>query len=501
MSSGSHPTANDVRMDRRDPRHERRPAAHPHHRAEHPDPRQRTDHRAETHRTEHHRAEPHRTERAEHRADQSVERHGAETAKRRPAKPARAAKPQERGAFTLGLAGRQVRIGPVAFWTVVGSLVIMAGWSVMTATYFAFQDDVLTRMISHEAEMQSAYEDRIAEMRAQVDRVTSRHMLEQEQLEQKLELIVHRQSLIEQRASSLGTVADPAATGSTRPPRGGPATPKASPISVPAPGRAPQDVRADMHADLRADAGGFMLASVAPIQRPSLDTVMSRVEDSLDRIEGRQVNTLASLEETYDAKARRMRAVLTEVGIDTGKHVEPATGGPFVSYRLSANASAFEKQVYRINVARAQVERLNTAVAAMPLRRPVHGEIDMTSSFGVRLDPFLARPAMHTGIDFRGDTGEAIHVTAGGTVVSAGWSGGYGRMIEVDHGHGLATRYGHLSEIDVQVGQTVKAGQTVGRMGSTGRSTGPHLHYETRIDGEAVNPQKFLHAGAKFGLI
>jgi murein DD-endopeptidase MepM/ murein hydrolase activator NlpD len=495
MSSGSHPTANDVRTDRRDPRHERRAAPQPHHRAEHPDPRQRTDHRAE-----HHRAE-----RVEHpRAEHSSERHGAETAKRKPAKPAvsakpaTAAKPQERGAFTVGHAGRQVRIGPVAFWTVVGSLVIMAGWSVMTATYFAFQDDVLTRMISHEAEMQSAYEDRIAEMRAQVDRVTSRHMLEQEQIEQKLEQIVHRQSLLEQRATSLGTVADPAATGSVRPPRNGPATPKASPISMPAPVRAPQDMRAD----LRADAGGgFMLASVTPVQRPPLEGVMARVEDSLDRIEGRQVNTLASLEETYDAKARRMRAVLTEVGIDTGKHVEPATGGPFVSYRLSASASTFEKQVYRINVARAQVERLNTAVAAMPLRRPVHGEIDMTSSFGVRLDPFLSRPAMHTGIDFRGDTGEAIHVTAGGKVVSAGWSGGYGRMIEVDHGNGLATRYGHLSEIDVQVGQIVKAGQTVGRMGSTGRSTGPHLHYETRIDGEAVNPQKFLHAGAKFGLI
>jgi murein DD-endopeptidase MepM/ murein hydrolase activator NlpD len=482
MSSGSHPTTNDLRMDRRDPRHERRPA-HPHHRAEHPDPR----------RAEH--FDP------RHRAEQSGERHGAETAKRKPAKPtaptkaATPAKAQQRSAFTFGHGGRQVRLGPVAFWTGVGTLVIMAGWSVMTATYFAFQDDVLARMISQEAEMQSAYEDRIAEMRAQVDRVTSRHMLEQEQTEQKIDQIVRRQSVLEQRATSLGTVTDPAATGSVRAHQ--PTPPKASPISVPAPSRAPQDMRADM----RADAGGYMLASVTPVQHPPLDTVISRVEDSLDRIEGRQVNTLASLEETYKAKARRMHAVLTEVGIDTGKHVEPATGGPFVSYRLSANASTFEKQVYRINLAKAQVERLNSAVAAMPLRRPVQGEIDMTSSFGVRIDPFLSRPAMHTGIDFRGDTGEAIHVTAGGKVVSAGWSGGYGRMVEVDHGNGLSTRYGHMSEIDVQVGQTVKAGQTVGRMGSTGRSTGPHLHYETRIDGEAVNPQKFLHAGAKFGLI
>jgi murein DD-endopeptidase MepM/ murein hydrolase activator NlpD len=471
MSSGSHPTANDVRMDRRDPRHDRR-AAHPHHRAEHPDPR--------------------------HRAEHVAERHIVETAKRKPAKPATPPKSQERAAFTLGHAGRQVRIGPVAFWTVVGSLVIMAGWSVMTATYFAFQDDVLARMISHEAEMQSAYEDRIAEMRAQVDRVTSRHMLEQERLEQKVEQIVHRQSLLEQRATSLGSVSDPAATGAVRNPRGQSATPKASPISVPAPVRAPSDIR--------ADAGGFMLASVAPIERPPferapLEATMTRLEASLDRIEGRQVNTLASLEETYDAKARRMRAVLAEVGIDSAKHGEAATGGPFVSYRLSNNATTFEKQVYRINLAKAQVERLNTAVAAMPLRRPVQGEIETTSSFGVRIDPFLSRPAMHTGIDFRGDSGEAIRVTASGKVVSAGWSGGYGRMVEVDHGNGLSTRYGHLSEIDVQVGQAVKAGQTVGRMGSTGRSTGPHLHYETRIDGEAVNPQKFLHAGAKFGLI
>ena len=94
-------------------------------------------------------------------------------------------------------------------------------------------------------------------------------------------------------------------------------------------------------------------------------------------------------------------------------------------------------------------------------------------------------------------TGDPVRVTANGKVVSAGWSGGYGRMIEVDHGNGLATRYGHLSEINVKVGEIVKIGQVVGLVGSTGRSTGPHLHYETRIDGEAVDPQKFLRAGVR----
>ena len=92
-----------------------------------------------------------------------------------------------------------------------------------------------------------------------------------------------------------------------------------------------------------------------------------------------------------------------------------------------------------------------------------------------------------------------MRVTANGKVTVASWQGGYGNMVEVDHGNGLATRYGHLSEIDVKVGQVVHIGQTIGEIGSTGRSTGPHLHYETRIDGEAVDPQKFLRAGLRLG--
>jgi murein DD-endopeptidase MepM/ murein hydrolase activator NlpD len=133
----------------------------------------------------------------------------------------------------------------------------------------------------------------------------------------------------------------------------------------------------------------------------------------------------------------------------------------------------------------------------VPIRKPINGELDTTSGFGVRLDPFLHSPAMHTGLDFRGETGEPVHATANGSVTHAGWSGGYGRMVEIDHGNGFATRYGHLSAIEVEVGQSVRIGQTVGRVGSTGRSTGPHLHYETRVDGEAVDPQRFLRAAAK----
>src|SRR5262245_34301510 len=138
--------------------------------------------------------------------------------------------PQQRGAaaiaptklpaaadYTLAHAGRQLRLGPIAFWATVGSLVIMAAWTIVTATYFAFRDDVLTSLIARQAEMQFGYEDRIAELRAQVDRMSSRQLLDQEQFEHKLDQILRRQSVLEQRANTLSTLPDLSITGAIRP--------------------------------------------------------------------------------------------------------------------------------------------------------------------------------------------------------------------------------------------------------------------------------------------
>jgi murein DD-endopeptidase MepM/ murein hydrolase activator NlpD len=397
--------------------------------------------------------------------------------------------------YILGHAGRQVRLGPVAFWIIVGTLVVMAVWTIATGTYFAFRDDVLTRLIGRQAEMQFAYEDRVADLRAQIDRITSRQLLDQEQFEQKLDQLIRRQAVLESRASTLATVADPTPTGSIKPgPRmpEGPAfaPPKPSPINNTVIFAPPPDREA------RAPVAGKAKGS-------SLEQTLARLQNSLDRVETRQNTTLTSLEENFDGKARRMRGVLADLGLDPAKvnrgPANAAVGGPFVPVKPRNDAGAFERQLYRIGLARAQVDQLTRAFVAVPVRKPVPGEIDMTSTFGVRMDPFLNRPAMHTGLDFRGMTGEPIRATAAGKVTQAGWSGGYGKLVEVDHGNGLATRYGHLSEINVTVGQTIRIGQTIGLLGTTGRSTGPHLHYETRIDGEAVDPQKFLRAGTRLG--
>jgi murein DD-endopeptidase MepM/ murein hydrolase activator NlpD len=118
----------------------------------------------------------------------------------------------------------------------------------------------------------------------------------------------------------------------------------------------------------------------------------------------------------------------------------------------------------------------------------------LSSRFGYRSDPFHGTPRMHSGIDIPGPSGTPIHASAGGTVAFAGWAGGYGRMIEIRHGNGLSTRYAHLSRILVTPGAAVNGGQTIALMGSSGRSTGSHLHFEVRSRGKASNPLAYFGA-------
>jgi murein DD-endopeptidase MepM/ murein hydrolase activator NlpD len=225
-------------------------------------------------------------------------------------------------------------------------------------------------------------------------------------------------------------------------------------------------------------------------------TQRERISLLLDLVEQGQAATLTDVEERIDTRARQMQSVLAELRINPRAAAEEATGWPFFPVLPSQSAaSAFETQLYRINVGRAQIDRYRHTLIAIPIRKPLIGEIHMTSPFGNRMHPFLGRLAFHSGIDLRGDIGVAVRATATGKVTIAGRKGGYGNMVEISHGNGLATRFGHLSEISVKIGQVVRIGEMVGTIGSTGRSTGPHLHYETRINGEAVDPQKFLHAG------
>jgi murein DD-endopeptidase MepM/ murein hydrolase activator NlpD len=314
--------------------------------------------------------------------------------------------------------------------------------------------------MARERSQQYAYEDRIAELREQIDRTTSRQLLNQEQFERRLDELLRRQANLESRASALGGIGDPAVTGSL----GGRGRP------------APLGERLD--------------------KQSSIAGKLDRIAAALDRVEQNENAAVEGMQARYENRSREIKGVLAGLGLHYNA-VHAAAGGPFIPVKLPPANESFSRALTRLAIARAQAQDLTSTLTYVPLRRPLTGELDMSSPFGVRMDPFVREAAMHTGIDFRGTTGDPVHATAAGKVSKAGWEGGYGQMVEIDHGEGLATRYGHLSEIDVRVGQNVHIGQVIGRVGSTGRSTGPHLHYETRVNGEAVNPTRFLAAGVK----
>ncbi len=171
-------------------------------------------------------------------------------------------------------------------------------------------------------------------------------------------------------------------------------------------------------------------------------------------------------------------------------------GGPFVPYHPDMRIDEDDDTV-RIALSQRleRWEALRGVFVSLPLVPPVT-DYRLTSSFGPRVDPFNGRTAMHDGIDLAGPYKEAVFATADGEVVFAGRRTGYGRVVEIDHSHGLVTRYAHLAKISVRRGEMVKLGRTIGRLGSSGRSSGPHVHYEVRYHGRALNPAKFLKAGS-----
>jgi murein DD-endopeptidase MepM/ murein hydrolase activator NlpD len=169
----------------------------------------------------------------------------------------------------------------------------------------------------------------------------------------------------------------------------------------------------------------------------------------------------------------------------------PAAGGGVGGPFDSAGGDPTFKQLFN---SWKKLDNLAGGAIAIPSEKPVK-TAEFTSAFGVRSDPFRRASAMHAGIDLAGPVGTPIYATADGTISRSGWnSGGYGNLVEIDHGRGIVTRYGHLSKLLVNEGDRVTRGQVIGRMGSTGRSTGSHLHYEVRIDDRPVNPIPFMRS-------
>jgi murein DD-endopeptidase MepM/ murein hydrolase activator NlpD len=211
------------------------------------------------------------------------------------------------------------------------------------------------------------------------------------------------------------------------------------------------------------------------------------------RMERELASMQADVAVIKEAAQRRYQLTALEVrrlGLDPSR-LHTGTGGPFEAVETVRAADPNFKALFN---SWTKLDQLEQGTVAIPSTEPVRGT-NFTSGYGVRSDPFKGRAAMHAGIDLAGPVGTPIYATADATVGRSEYNnGGYGNLVELEHGHGIQTRYGHLSKSLVTAGQRVKRGDLIGLMGSTGRSTGSHLHYEVRIDGKAVNPVPFLQS-------
>ncbi len=225
---------------------------------------------------------------------------------------------------------------------------------------------------------------------------------------------------------------------------------------------------------------------------------------ALEQKQSALVDRAAATAETRLADAERL---IGKLGLNPSRFVSQSfasstrltgMGGPFIPASAvagSGESAGADPRFAELFVNWQRVEQMEDAMAAIPAFVPTRN-YTLTSGFGFRYDPFHGRGAQHAGIDFAGAHGAPIFAAAAGRVIRAGRQGAYGIAVDVDHGKGITTRYAHLSSLTVSEGDKVGMGQQLGGMGSTGRSTGTHLHYEVRIDGRAVNPRPFLDSSS-----
>ena len=214
----------------------------------------------------------------------------------------------------------------------------------------------------------------------------------------------------------------------------------------------------------------------------------------LARIEARQLAVVEGLTRYADWRAKRAADALSKLQLNPAQVIRAsrnqAMGGPLEGLATAADGS-IDPRFERLGLSMARMAALEQALEGVPQFAPARKDL-ISSGFGYRRDPFNGRAAMHSGLDFKGATGTPIYAAAKGRVSFVGYKGGYGKTVEITHGNGLMTRYAHMSKFNAKVGQQVAPGETIGAIGSTGRSTGPHLHFEVRINNRAVNPRTFL---------
>jgi murein DD-endopeptidase MepM/ murein hydrolase activator NlpD len=434
--------------------------------------------------------------------------------------------------------GVHVRRFTLRRWHQLGVLLLLAayaGWGVTaTAVYVDGQENVaqrngeITRRVAEldgiKANYRAAF-SRLDEFQSLFTNITCEIGNIQNSLLRVAERTAppDRRSLVPRKAALEPSpdCAAAAAAGHTAPAASGPRISEAMPPAVPV---AAPDVAAATAAagdgaavPVTVNASADSSRIVGALQSSAQQDVQVRVSQLSAALERLRQTHGAFLRQSADLAAKRVGALekaLSRVGVDasqlgaTPAHDKPegvpsqfGSGGPFVPMPKGAAAGtggggkggSFDP-IALFNSHADRLDSLIIAMRALPLAQPLD-EYEITSPFGSRDDPFNEQSAFHEGVDFGAPLNSPVLATGDGVVVSAGWRDKYGIMVEIDHGRGLSTRYAHLSRALVHPGDHVTRGRPIGLLGNTGRSTGPHLHYEVRVNDQPTDPMKFIMAG------
>jgi murein DD-endopeptidase MepM/ murein hydrolase activator NlpD len=345
------------------------------------------------------------------------------------------------------------------------------------------------------------YEDRIAAMRNEVDRLNDQLMIDQTEYLERVDQVKADFDRLLERHKRLVEFFRQAtarkAAGETPPallePLPNPTDEMPADSHGGQSGLAPNPMKGNLAAE------SFSLRYATAFRNP-LEALQPLAD--LNRLfadyEKMELTLLDDALEIVQNRSSKARDIFQKLGIDDQRVVansdyQPAEiGGPLITVSLEEpRVDVVSKKLGEVLDTYDAYAKMKHEAQGLPVQMPLKNTLKVTSGYGIRRDPFRHTIAMHAGVDFKSEVNSPVYATAEGKISAAGWEGAYGRMVEILHDNGVATRYAHLSSIAVAVGEKVKRGDMVGRLGNTGRSTGPHLHYETRVRGRAVDPVRF----------
>ena len=368
--------------------------------------------------------------------------------------------------------GRGIR--PGLFYAMFG---ILFATNVAAVLALLMSPDIAVLINGQTAATISAYEDRMADLRLEVDRLHSRQFAHTGDINIELQELAQQQEVLAEQHQYVKALADKAAELGIAPIAN---ADDVKPPAPPDPAPAPATLSTSDAGQDAIDQAGHQVRQMMDESRGALAALSAEATTSTDTI-------LTSL------KAVGIKPDMPAAGSD-----DDAMGGPLLPPQPDADSSGnMVDEANAVVSALARFKDARLAIAEAPVHMPVAGPERISSGFGNRTDPFTGRQAFHPGIDFPWPTGTTVMAAGAGKVIFVGQINGYGNCIDIDHGGGIVTRYGHLSAVHASQGEMVETGTPIARVGSTGRSTGPHLHFEVRRNDQPVDPTFYLAVGKR----